>query len=238
MSTLLQHHSPPPFFPSTDVAAVFYSYHYNMSSRNTRSKPSVPVFDFYSPQTVPISNESTCLDLLLPDRFRCRNCDVFRCSKGGPIPLEDRERPLTWSKYSQKRTESKHKLHICEQPHRADKYFETDARVRGGQVQRCRDVVAFLAAYRTHDPNLLVQPHDLPNPLAQALDTNLLPRDTNLPPSPQSQVPNSLVQAQGHNSELGPHANVQQGEIEASQKRNSSSASSRTKRRKKQRRCV
>jgi hypothetical protein len=150
---------------------------------------------------VPISKESTCLDLLLPDNLRCQSCEVFRCNKGSPIPLEDRDQPLNWKKNIQKHPESMHSHHICEQPHCADKYLATGKSVRGGQAKQCREVISFLKKHRTHAPNLQAQVINIllqgglnslalqgsPNSPAQASDHNPLH------PYPSQQCRNSLA---------------------------------------------
>jgi hypothetical protein len=73
-------------------------------------------------------------------------------------------------------------------------------------VQRCRDVVAFLAAYQTHDPNPLVHLHDLPNPPAQVLNKAsnqnswAQVHDPNPnPPAQEAMDPSSPVQASNPN---------------------------------------
>jgi hypothetical protein len=184
-----------------------------MNSRSTRSKPGLPVFEYYSKQTVLICEESsTCLDLLLPDIFRCQSCETFRSSPA--FLSEDRDQPLSWHKYGEKRSEYKHKRYCCEQPHRADKYLAKEKkRVREGQAKRCLDVISFLEKYRSlpaqaHNSNLgprsQAQARDPNSPAHEASNQNSRAQVRNLNPNPPAQAtdPNLPAQASDPNCSL------------------------------------
>ena len=95
----------------------------------------------------------TCIDIVLPLKMMCANCDHFKTSTMKEI---DHANPGAWSSYHTKQHKYTSIMYQCEYPHQKDLYLDVrKKKIWTSKKERCVEVNEFIDSYQPFTTSVL-----------------------------------------------------------------------------------